>query len=334
MKHDPLFRDVFGTPRYAAEHIALFLPTTVAKRLELERLEVVAGTFIDKELDERRTDLLFAAPVRGSNAGAFAYVLLEHQRRPDPMMPFRMLEYMVRIWDHWKKQNPRAKRLPPIFPMILSQGRWRVPRFMSELTMKDARLGPEWRRFLPDFDMQITELAQVDDDKLGGPVHATALRFMKLAHERDFKAKAMRSTRLIEDLRRVLDSPDDLWVIGSIMVYVAGRQDVDRDVVMDMFMDIAGEDKEDKVMNAGERWEQSVFNKGKLKGLKEGREEGREQGLEHGIRGSCLRLLKGRFGRLPVGVRRKLDAASLPELELWFDRAITAESLEEVFEQS
>jgi len=334
MRHDPLFKDVFGTPRYAAEHLGLFLPGPITDSLELDRLEVVDGTFVGRALDERRTDLLFAAPIKGDGE-AFAYVLLEHQRRPDRLMPFRMLEYMVRIWDHWKKQNPRKRQLPLIFPMILFQGKghWRVPRLMSEL-MKETGLGPEWRRFVPDFDLRITELWQVDDDKLGGPVHATTLRFMKLAQEPDFKAKAKGSKRLVEDLRRVLDSPDDLWVVGSIMVYVAGRQDIDKDVIIDIFMDIAGRDKEEKVMNAGERWRQSVFNEGKQKGLKEGREEGREQGRELGMRGSCLRLLNRRFGRLPVGVRRKLDAASLPELELWFDRAITAESVKEVFEQS
>jgi len=324
MKHDPLFKVVLGTPIYAAEHIGLFLPKTIVDHLDLDNLEVVLGTFIDKELDERRTDLLFSVPVRGRNTSVLVYVLLEHQRNPDPVMPLRMLEYMVRIWDHWQTLNPDATRLPPIFPMILFQGKgtWNMPRLMSELIFDEARLGPDWRRFIPDFDIRITELALVDDGKLGGPAHATTMRFMNLAHDRDLKEKAKSSARLIEDLRRLLDTPEGLRLLGYIMVYLAGRRDVDKDVITEILMDIVGEDKEEEVMNAGERWEHSVFTKG------------HEEGTEERTRSLCQRLLEKRFGRLPVRFRRKLIAASIPELELWFDRAIVAASLEEVFEQS
>jgi hypothetical protein len=193
---------------------------------------------------------------------------------------------------------------------------------MSELIFDETRLGPEWRRFIPDFDIRLTELALVDDDKLGGPAHATTMRFMNLAHDRDLKEKAKSSARLIEDLRRLLDTPEGLRLLGYIMVYLAGRRDVDKDVITEILMDIVGEDKEEEVMNAGERWEHSVFTKG------------HEEGTEERTRSLCQRLLEKRFGRLPVRFRRKLIAASIPELELWFDRAIVAASLEEVFEQS
>ena len=32
---------------------------------------------------------------------AFVYVLIEHQSSPDPMMPLRMLRYVMRIWERW-----------------------------------------------------------------------------------------------------------------------------------------------------------------------------------------------------------------------------------------
>ncbi|AYF75212.1 hypothetical protein D7D52_16580 [Nocardia yunnanensis] len=47
---------------------------------------------------------------------AFVYVLIEHQSRPDSLMAFRMLEYTVRIWNDYIRNNPRPTLCPPSSP--------------------------------------------------------------------------------------------------------------------------------------------------------------------------------------------------------------------------
>ena len=37
-------------------------------------------------------------------------------------MPFRLLRYILGIWEQYRKQNPDAKRLPPVLPLVLFQG--------------------------------------------------------------------------------------------------------------------------------------------------------------------------------------------------------------------
>jgi hypothetical protein len=50
-------------------------------------------------------------------------------------MPFRLLKYMVRIWDHWQRSTEGAKKLPPIIPLVLSHAPsgWKAARDLLEL---------------------------------------------------------------------------------------------------------------------------------------------------------------------------------------------------------
>jgi hypothetical protein len=75
------------------------LPADLVDRLDLDRLARVSGSFVDTTLRWRHSDLLFTAPLDGHDA--FVYVLVEHQSNTDALMPFRMLRYMVRIWDRY-----------------------------------------------------------------------------------------------------------------------------------------------------------------------------------------------------------------------------------------
>ncbi|WP_425432570.1 Rpn family recombination-promoting nuclease/putative transposase [Jiangella alba] len=83
-------RRVLGEPVNAASQLRAVLPAGVTDRLD-------GGT----------PTLLFTAPVEGREA--FLYVLIEHQSSTDPLMPFRMLRYVVRIWE-WPCRCRRPAR--------------------------------------------------------------------------------------------------------------------------------------------------------------------------------------------------------------------------------
>jgi flagellar biosynthesis/type III secretory pathway protein FliH len=72
---------------------------------------------------------------------------------------------------------------------------------------------------------------------------------------------------------------------------------------------------------------QEGLQKGLQKGLLKGRQEGRKEGEAHAL----LRLLEKKFGALPRGAQKRIAAAELELLSEWFDRAVTAERLEDVF---
>lgn len=58
--------------------------------------------------------------------------------------------------------------------------------------------------------------------------------------------------------------------------------------------------------------------------------EGRAEGVRQGQTQALLRLLTRRFGALPPETGAQILSASLPQIELWFDRALDAPNLDAV----
>lgn len=67
-------------------------------------------------------------------------------------------------------------------------------------------------------------------------------------------------------------------------------------------------------------------------GIEKGLQQGLQQGMQQGETLALRRLLAKRFGALPEDIAARIAAASLDQVETWFDRAIEAPSLHAVFE--
>jgi len=74
-----------------------------------------------------------------------------------------------------------------------------------------------------------------------------------------------------------------------------------------------------------EKWAHAYELKGKAEGKAEGAHEGEVLLLQ--------KLLTKRFGTIPVHITAQVSTASLEEIERWFDRAIDAIQLSDVFEK-
>lgn len=69
----------------------------------------------------------------------------------------------------------------------------------------------------------------------------------------------------------------------------------------------------------------------RAEGWREGKKEGRREGMERGAQKMLLRLLTQRFGRLPVGVRQRIEEIdSVDRLIRLAERVLTAHSLEDL----
>jgi len=123
--HDRLFKGVFSAPEEAAAWLSKVLPGELVDAAAMDTLRLEPGSFVDEALGERHTDLLFSIEVQGGRG--FIYVLLEHQRSVDPMMAFRVLRYMVRVWDRVVPDG--AARLPFLFRLVVFNGTsvWTAP---------------------------------------------------------------------------------------------------------------------------------------------------------------------------------------------------------------
>jgi flagellar biosynthesis/type III secretory pathway protein FliH len=87
--------------------------------------------------------------------------------------------------------------------------------------------------------------------------------------------------------------------------------------------------QEIKVMLAErlEEWAHSYIAEGKQVGL----QEGELNGLQKGEMLALQRLLAKRFGVIPVEIVTLISQAPLEDIQRWFDRAIDATKLSDIF---
>ena len=95
------------------------------------------------------------------------------------------------------------------------------------------------------------------------------------------------------------------------------------DTVRQRIAAVVGPEQENIMLSVADQLIQQGFDKGI--------EKGREQGLEQGQRALFLRLLDRRFGAVPAHIAARVAAAGPADLERWFDLAIDAGSLDDIF---
>ncbi|MEN0063786.1 MAG: Rpn family recombination-promoting nuclease/putative transposase [Myxococcota bacterium] len=312
--HDALFKAVFSQPEQAAAHLRAVLPSEVTRHLDFDHLRHAPGSFVDEELSDRHTDLLFEVESRWGDESAFVYLLFEHQSSPDPLMPFRLLGYLVRIWQHWLGQYPRARALPIVVPVVLYHGgeRWNVPSDFASLIDAPDEVRHDLASWMVDFRYLLEDLRGVEDDELRGrALGRMALLLMK--HASDGRLWERLPT-WITVLQAVL-SESGLRAIEIVMRYVIDvEKEPPTEELQRLLVDQVGRETVEAIMS----WAQKL------------REEGMRAGEDVGARRLLHRLIEKRFRAVPESVSEAIEAAHLEQLEAWTDRLFTAKSAEDV----
>src|SRR5262245_38370115 len=56
-------------------------------------------TFVQRDYHHLESDVVLRAPLKtGKGRSLLIWILIEHQTDPDPLIPFRVLEYVVQIY--------------------------------------------------------------------------------------------------------------------------------------------------------------------------------------------------------------------------------------------
>ena len=149
----------------SGSHAAPSLAPLVS-RIDWSTLQVTDGHYVDEELATRQSDLLYTAKLDGHPVGL--YLLFEHQSTPDPLMAFRLLRYMVRIWDRWLGDHPSARTLPVIVPVVLAHAEdgWHEATSMGELYALPSELLSAVSGYVPMFAFVLDDLSRHTDEEL------------------------------------------------------------------------------------------------------------------------------------------------------------------------
>jgi hypothetical protein len=91
--HDGLFKFTFAQPEHAEGLLRTLLPSEALARMDMSTLEQLPGSFVEPALSDLESDLLYR--VRIAEREALIMLLIEHQSRIYPMMPYRLARYVA-----------------------------------------------------------------------------------------------------------------------------------------------------------------------------------------------------------------------------------------------
>ena len=117
----------------------------IAPCLDFDHADYIKPAFLLEDWRGRESDLLCLIPYRPPSGEAsqtvLICILLEHQSRPDPLMPLRILLYAVLFWEQqWKEyerqhEEGASLRLTPVVPIVFHTGatEWTSNRRLADL---------------------------------------------------------------------------------------------------------------------------------------------------------------------------------------------------------
>jgi predicted transposase/invertase (TIGR01784 family) len=162
--HDKTFKEIMSDTSIAKDFIKNYLPPEILKQIDLNKLEIKKDTFIEPELKERYTDILYQ--VKLNNKKAYLYLLFEHKSYKDKNITIQLLQYMVNIWQLDIKQ--KAKELPIIIPIVIYHGigKWNIGLKLSDILTPPAPL--ELKKYIPDYQYILYDLPTYNSEQIIG----------------------------------------------------------------------------------------------------------------------------------------------------------------------
>jgi hypothetical protein len=302
-------------------------PALVA-RVDWSVMTLMPTSFVDAVFHQRTSDLVYQSRFLG---GGDVFWLCEHQRTEDWWMLRRAVDAKRMIWLLWLKQHPEARHLPVIVPVVLYNGPrpWRAPRDMHALYGLSEDLGAALGRHALSCTLIIDDLCAIDDEALRSrrmDAYARLCLFaMARAADKDFLDR-LAAWRL--ELRIMFDSGDAERIRAFLVYTCRVHRHADPGTVRKRIAALVGPEQE----TAMQTFYEMVVQEGFEDGLEKGIEKGIEKGVEKGQRAMLLRLLGRRFGAVPEQIAARVAAAAASEVERWFDRALDAASLDDVFD--
>ncbi len=225
--------------------------------------------------------------------------------------------------------------LPPIVPLVFYHGResWTVPRSLFEMIDAPESL----QLFVRSLGYVLHDLGQIELGRLSSDEGLMAgLAALK------FVIEANVPSEVLYRILAALPQDDDSYKI-AVLTYIIRTYHLERSVLETTLRAAKPESWEAMMGTIGEILSREARQeglqvgraegeaKGKAEGKAEGEARGKAKGEAKGLARSLVRLLEHRFGPLSPDIAARIAGAELETLERWFDAAIDAAALADVF---
>ena len=170
--HDLLFKRTFEEfPEVAKELIQAHIPEELMQQLDLNHFELCNKEMFSPIGATRVADVVVKTGIENTDAEVYlTFFIFEHQSSNDPLMAFRMLQYVVLVLDSYIKEQEgkgitRGKiKLPLVYPAVFYHGKNKATfsNDVRELIAAPKDLVKEF--FLQSF--KLIDFTQITDENL------------------------------------------------------------------------------------------------------------------------------------------------------------------------
>jgi len=328
--HDKFFKETFSNVEVASDFIKNYLPESILKIIDLKTLELQKDSFVNEELQEVFSDMLFQVAINKQEG--YVYFLFEHKSYSSKGVAFQLLNYMVRIWEQ-KMKKELDQKIPVVIPLVVYHGKdkWKIKTSLGEMIRGYEELPEDVRRFIPNYQYLLYDLSTFSDEEIKGEAR---LRILLSVFRDIFKNNSDELLKVVFNATLALDELEDqetgIEYFETFMRYVfnAGPQ-LTKDELEKMIYQI------DMNYPKGSEITMTLAEVLRKEGYEDGIEQGREEGIEKGIEKgetkalvkTVMKLLTKKFGVLPADYREKIGQLDVITLEMIIDEIWDCDSL-------
>jgi Putative transposase, YhgA-like len=314
--HDAIFRWTFSQQRHAVGLLQATLPRALVAATDWSTLRLENGGYVSQALRGRHCDLVFSVQMGGK--AAYFYVLVEQQRRVEPLMIFRMSVYMTRLWEHIVRDHPDAKELPLIYPLLIhhSDTGWTAATAFQDIVATGDAVRSELLPYIPHFAMRLLDLSpgQVQDLVERALTAMARVVLWCLSVAGDDGRMVRESHRIGSALAEVLRAPDRYAALEVLLRYLSATHErFTVKKIGKLLEKAAGPEAREVIVTGLDKLERRGERKGQAKML--------------------LGQLAVRFSSVPDEVSARVMAADEATLTRWAMRVLTAPTLESVLDE-
>ena len=325
---DRSIRRLLQDPEYVRGLIEIIAPELVTL-LDFSRGAQQNRSFISDALRERESDVLLRVPFQGTpdSEELLIYILIEHQSTVDSTMGFRLLSYMMEIWQEqwrmWQSGTGVRRRLDPILPILFytGDGQWTTPLSLTAIMEVPEVL----ERFIPTFDTLFLEVKTADQEALTKPGHPLGWLLSVLQKEHSGKSALSEALAAAVSALSRLDEAQVSQVRQALLYFIQlilhRRSAEEREELIELVKRHSRDESEVVIMaqTAAELL------------IEQGIEQGKAEGIVEGKQAAILQLLQLRFQNVPETLTERITAIkSLSPLDTLLETALTAQSLDEI----
>ena len=264
-KHDELFRAIMSEPLVYKEFFDYHLPEKVKELIDIDSIKLEKSDFLNEGLKESICDILFSAKLKNSDEVGYLNLLLEAQSTSDIHMSFRMIKYMVEIWNRHFKSHPKSQKLPLIYPLIFSNA---VNTKNMSLDFFDMFDNKELAKTFFTGPYQLIDVYKLPDSELIERVFSGTMEYaLKHGRDKDFLEKLL---EIGPNLKKITEEKNIQSVdyIANILCYNIDRiPEIKQQTFKQILDNIIPQDIGDKIMGSlAEKW----YHEGEARGTQRG----------------------------------------------------------------